>query len=75
MNVIKKMFFQCFSINFHRFLKANSLRAMNKGLHSNGKTFWVYERTEEFERALKAWHDTAPKKLNPIGELRNEKND
>lgn len=57
----KKTFFQCFSINFHRFLKANGLRSMSKGTHQNGKTFWVYERTEGFEKLLKIWHDTSPK--------------
>lgn len=60
MTSIKKMFFQCFSINFHRFLKANGLRSMSKGVHQNGKTFWVYERTENFEKLLKIWHETKP---------------
>jgi hypothetical protein len=60
MTTVKKMFFQCFSINFHRFLKANGLRAMSKGVHQNGKTFWVYERTDNFEKILKIWHDTKP---------------
>jgi hypothetical protein len=58
----KKTFFQCFSINFHRFLKANGLRSMSKSTHPNGKTFWVYERTEDFEKCLKIWHETAPNK-------------
>jgi hypothetical protein len=56
----KKTFFQCFSINFHRFLKANGLHSMSKGVHKNGRTFWVYERTENFEKCLKIWHDTKP---------------
>jgi len=56
----KKTFFQCFSINFHRFLKANGLRSMSKGIHQNGKTFWVYERTKNFEDLLKIWHETKP---------------
>ena len=60
MTGIKKTFFQCFSINFHRFLKANGLHSMSKGTHANGKTFWVYERTENFEKLLKIWHDTKP---------------
>ncbi len=58
----QKKFFQCFSINFHRFLKANGLRAMSKGVHSNGKTFWVYERNEIFDKCMKIWADTKPKK-------------
>jgi hypothetical protein len=60
----KKTFFQCFSINFHRFLKANGLYSMSKGIHQNGKTFWVYERTENFEKLLKIWHDTKPVAAN-----------
>lgn len=58
----KKTFFQCFSINFHRFLKANGLRAMSKNTHKNGKTFWVYERSTDFEKCLQVWHDTKPAK-------------
>jgi hypothetical protein len=62
MDANRKTFFQCFSINFHRFLKANVLHSMSKGVHQNGKTFWVYERSEGFEKLLKIWHDTSPKK-------------
>ena len=35
----KKYYFPCFSINLHRFLKANGVKYMSKGTHENGKVF------------------------------------
>lgn len=58
----KKYYFSCFSINLHRFLRANGLKYLSKGTHSNGKTFWVYSRDEQFEKLLEIWGKNKPEK-------------
>lgn len=64
----KKYYFSCFSINLHRFLKANGLKYLSKGTHANGKIFFVYERDEKFEELLEVWSKNKPSKVDEIEE-------
>lgn len=59
--MVKVHFYKCFSINQHRFLKINGLKAVSKGVHPNGKTFWIYEVTDELSRLLTLWSNNKKK--------------
>lgn len=51
----KVTFYKCFSINMLRFIKIHGIKAVSKGVHPNGKTFWVFEMTDELSNVLKRW--------------------
>lgn len=55
--------YTCFSINLLRFIKAHGIKQMSKGVHSNGKTFWVFEQTPELSNVLTAWTKSKPEHL------------
>lgn len=39
-----------------RFIKAHSIKPVSKGINPNtGKTFWVFEMTEELSQVLTTW--------------------
>ena len=61
--VVKAKFYSCYSINMLRFIKAHSIRPVSKGVnHNTGKTFWVFELTDELSVVLTKW--TNNKKVN-----------
>lgn len=54
--VVKAKFYSCYSINMLRFIKAHSIKPVSKGVNGNtGKTFWVFETTDELSAVLKTW--------------------
>jgi hypothetical protein len=38
-----------------RFIKSHNIRPIRKGLHDNGRNFWVFEMTDELSKVLTAW--------------------
>lgn len=48
-------YYKLFSINMLRFIKAHGIRPVSKGLHPNGKTFWIFEITDELSKVLTTW--------------------
>lgn len=55
--MVKKVkFFQCFSINLLRWLKANCIYPVGKNIHpKTGRTYWIFEVDERLSQALTAW--------------------
>lgn len=51
----KVTWYKCFSINQLRFIKIHGIKAVSKGVHSNGKTFWIFEMTDELSDVLTRW--------------------
>lgn len=49
-------FYKCYSLNLHRFLKANSQKPLSKGVNeTTHKTFWVYPITQRVSDLLGIW--------------------
>lgn len=54
--MINLEFFKCYSIDLHRFLKANGKRYMSKGFNeTTNKNFWVYEKDFVVCELLTIW--------------------
>lgn len=60
---MKVKFFKNFSINLHNFFKANGERPVSKGVHPNGKTYWVYVHDERLDELLGKWAEGKEKAL------------
>jgi hypothetical protein len=54
--MVKAKFYSCYSINQLRFIKAHGIKPVSKGVNKNtGKTFWVFEVTDELSNVLTTW--------------------
>lgn len=51
----KIVYYKCFSLNLRRFIGAHGIRHISKGVHPNGKTFFIYEVTPELSSVLTTW--------------------
>ncbi|MGB3160372.1 MAG: DUF5659 domain-containing protein [Carnobacterium sp.] len=58
----KIKYYKCFSINMLRFIKIHGIRAVSKGVHANGKTYWVFEETEELSEVLYKWSEESKRR-------------
>lgn len=48
-----------YDVDFKRYLRSLKIQDLLYGLNPKSlKPFWVYERTIEFEKALKDWYDS-----------------
>lgn len=57
--MVKATFFSCYSINLLRFLKANGLVPMSKGVNkTTSRTFWVFVMTDELSNLLTIWSNS-----------------
>lgn len=54
--------FKCFSINLLRFISAHGIKPMSKGLHENGKSYWIFN-SDEISDILLAWTNNKPEQL------------
>ncbi len=55
MKMTQHKFYKCYSINLHRFIKANGVKPLSKGVNERtGKTYWFY-RLEEVKYLLIIW--------------------
>lgn len=59
---MKQYYYKLFSINLLRFIKAHGIRPVSKGVHPNGKTFWLFEMTPELSEVLTRWTENKQKK-------------
>lgn len=48
-------YYKCFSINMLRFIKVHGIKPVSKGIHPNGKTYWVFEVTDALSEVLATW--------------------
>lgn len=49
-------FYQCYSINMLRFIKAHNIKHISKFINKDtGKTAWVFEITDELDKVLTKW--------------------
>jgi hypothetical protein len=53
--MMKQMYYKCFSINQLRFIKIHGIKPVSKGIHPNGKTFWVFDMNDELSAVLTTW--------------------
>lgn len=49
--------FYCYSYQLTKFLQANNHRFINSYENKEGKTVWIFDRTEELNEALTLWND------------------
>lgn len=53
--MVQHKFYKAYSINLHRFIKANGVKALSKGVNERtGKTYWVY-RLDDIKHLLVIW--------------------
>jgi hypothetical protein len=54
-NVTNKYFF-CYSINLFRHIRDSGIQYISKGINpSTGRSFWLFERTDELNDKLTEW--------------------
>lgn len=58
-----KDIYRCYSVNLMQFLAKNNIRyvLIAKDIKSS-RTFWAYEKTEQFNTLLQQWIDNNPQK-------------
>lgn len=56
-------YYKLFSINLLRFIKAHGIRPVSKGVHENGKTYWIFEVTPELSKVLTTWTENKASNL------------
>lgn len=49
--------FYCYSYQLTNFLKANNHSYINRYENKEGKTVWIFDRTEELNETLTLWND------------------
>lgn len=59
---MKQQYYKCFSINLLRFIKVHGIRPVSKGVHPNGKSFWIFEMNEELSKVLTTWTENKKRK-------------
>lgn len=54
--------YRCYSVNLQQYLSMNNIRyfLIAKDIKSD-RTFWAYEKTEQFIKLLQAWSNNNPK--------------
>ena len=56
-------YFKCYSINLHKFLKANELQWISKGIsHKTKNTYWLYRQDEQLSELQELWKTLKPPK-------------
>ena len=54
--------YRCYSVNLKEFMTRHNIRYFLVALDAKTRrTFWVYEKTQEFEILLQEWIDNNPK--------------
>lgn len=54
--------YRCYSVNLKDFMTQHNIRYFLVALDANThRTFWVYEKTDSFNRLLQEWIENNPK--------------
>jgi hypothetical protein len=60
--ITNKDIYRCYSVNLKEFMALHNIRYFLVALDSKThRTFWAYEKTEEFNILLQKWIDNNPK--------------
>ena len=50
-----KTYFYCYSIKLKDWLKLNGLQYTERRIHTNGNYYWLFQKDEHLDQALKDW--------------------